>query len=114
MLPEQASSTAFSGSIRRVPCQCLRHVTTFFPPVQNNFRMNRLEISSDQFRKLAERVTEISASYLDELDSRPVAPATSGDEVLRLFHAPLPEQGLGEAALDLLPEIVRLSRVQNA
>jgi aromatic-L-amino-acid decarboxylase len=76
--------------------------------------MNRLEISSDQFRKLAERVTEISASYLDELDSRPVAPATSGDEVLRLFHAPLPEQGLGEAALDLLPEIVRLSRVQNA
>ena len=76
--------------------------------------MNRLEISSDQFRKLAERVTALSASYLDELDSLPVAPDTSGYEVLRLFHAPLPEQGLGEAALDILPEVVRLSRVQNA
>jgi glutamate/tyrosine decarboxylase-like PLP-dependent enzyme len=76
--------------------------------------MNRLEISSDQFRKLADRVTALASNYLDELDSRPVAPGTSGDEALRLFQAPLPEQGLGEAALDLLPEIVRLSRIQNA
>jgi aromatic-L-amino-acid decarboxylase len=76
--------------------------------------MNRLEISSDQFRKLADRVTGLAAGYLDELDSRPVAPGTSGDQALHILHAPLPEQGLGESAFDLLPEIMRLSRAQNA
>ena len=30
------------------------------------------------------------------------------------FTRPLPEQGIGEAAFDILPEVVRLSRVQNA
>ncbi len=75
--------------------------------------MNPLEISPEQFHRLAERVTNLAADYLNHIDAKPIAPATDGDETLRLFRTALPEQGLGESALDLLPEVARLSRVQN-
>ncbi len=75
--------------------------------------MNPVEISPDQFRRLAERVTELAAGYLEELDGLPIAPATSGEETGRLFRSPLPEHGLAEKAFDILPQVVRLSRAQN-
>ena len=75
--------------------------------------MNPLEISSSQFRYLAERVAQLAADYLENLDSMPVAPATTGEKSLRLFDARLPEQGIGEAAFDDLQEILRCSRIQN-
>jgi aromatic-L-amino-acid/L-tryptophan decarboxylase len=75
--------------------------------------MNPLEISSSQFRRLAERVAQLAADYLDRLDSMPVAPSITGEKSLRLFDAILPEQGIGEAALDDLPEVLRASRAQN-
>ncbi len=75
--------------------------------------MNPVEISPDQFRRLAERVTELAAGYLEELDGLPIAPESSGEETGRLFRSPLPEHGLAEKAFDILPEVVRLSRAQN-
>lgn len=75
--------------------------------------MNPLEISSSQFRHLAERVAQLAAEYLDSVDSAPVAPAITGETSLRLFDAILPEQGIGEAALDDLPEVLRSSRAPN-
>lgn len=75
--------------------------------------MNPLEISSDEFRRLADRVTQLSADYLDNLDAQPISPATSGEETQRLFHASLPEHGVGADALNGLENIVRLSRAQN-
>ena len=75
--------------------------------------MNPLEISSSQFRRLADRVAQLAADYLDRLDSMPVAPSITGEKSLRLFDAILPEQGIGEAALDDLPEVLRASRAQN-
>jgi aromatic-L-amino-acid/L-tryptophan decarboxylase len=75
--------------------------------------MNPLEISPDQFRRLAERVTQLAAGYLEDLDAKPIAPATNGEESLRLFHSPLAEKGLAEEALNALPEVMRLSRAQN-
>lgn len=75
--------------------------------------MNSLETSADQFRHLADRITEIAADYLNSLDSRPVAPPTTGEESLRLFDASLPEQGLGEGALNELSAVVGSSRAQN-
>jgi len=75
--------------------------------------MNPLEISSSQFRKLAERVAEVAADYLDNLDSVPVAPAITGEESERLFAVELPEQGMGEAAFDGLPDVLRASRAPN-
>ena len=76
--------------------------------------MNPVEISPAQFRRLSERVTKLAADYLEHLDARPISPATDGAETLRLFHAPLPEQGIAEEALDALPEVIRLCRGQNA
>jgi aromatic-L-amino-acid decarboxylase len=75
--------------------------------------MNPVEISSDEFRRLAERVTQIASEYLATIDAQVISPATSGGETLRLFRTPLPEDGIGETALNALPEVLRLSRVQN-
>jgi aromatic-L-amino-acid/L-tryptophan decarboxylase len=75
--------------------------------------MNPLEISSSQFLHLAERVAQLAAGYLDQVDSMPVAPAVTGERSLRLFNAILPERGIGEAAFDDLPEVLRASRTPN-
>ena len=75
--------------------------------------MNPLEISSDQFRRIAERISQITADYLDQVDSRSVAPSVSGEESFRAFDAALPEHGMGESALDALPEMLRCSRAPN-
>ena len=76
-------------------------------------RMNPLEISGEEFRRVAARVTELAAAYLEELDGKAISPAVSGEESLRRFHTSIPEKGLGEAALDALPEIAQAVRAQN-
>jgi aromatic-L-amino-acid/L-tryptophan decarboxylase len=75
--------------------------------------MNPVEISGDEFLLLTDRVAKLAAEYLESIDTQPISPSTNGDETCRLFRTALPEQGMGEAALDGLPEIMRLSRVQN-
>lgn len=75
--------------------------------------MNPVEISPDQFRRLAERITQLAAGYLETFDAQIISPATSGEETLRVFRGAMPENGIGEDALNALPEVIRLSRVQN-
>lgn len=75
--------------------------------------MNPLEISSNQFRCLADRIVELTTEYLAQLDSIPVAPRITGDKSLRMFDSILPEQGIGEAAFDDLREVVRASRAPS-
>ena len=75
--------------------------------------MNSVEISAEQFRRLAERVTQLAAEYLENIDAQAILPATSGEETLRLFGTALPEEGIGENALNALPDVMRSSRVQN-
>lgn len=75
--------------------------------------MNPVEISPDQFRRLSERITELAAEYLEEIDTKPISPSTTGSETLQRFRTPMPEEGLGEHALNILPDVVRYSRVQN-
>jgi len=75
--------------------------------------MNSLEISADQFRQLADRITDLAAGYLRSLDSRPIAPSTTGEESVRLFESSPPEQRLGEQALNDLSAIIDSSRAQN-
>src|SRR5579872_2575948 len=99
--------------MRRAELRSQRRGTVSFPPAIDG-TMNPLEISSDEFRRLVERATQSSADYLETLDQRPIFPATSGEETQRLFHASLPEQGLGADALNELAEVARLSRAQNA
>ena len=76
--------------------------------------MKSLEISPDEFRRLSERVTQLSADYLRGIDSRPISPSTTGEEVERLFRAPLSEHGVGAEALAGLQDVIEHSRVQNA
>src|SRR5262252_8156734 len=75
--------------------------------------MNPLEISTAEFRRLAERIAQLSAEYLEDLDSKPISPPITGEESARLFGTPLPEQGLGERALDEIAAVINASRVQN-
>jgi glutamate/tyrosine decarboxylase-like PLP-dependent enzyme len=75
--------------------------------------MNSLDISSDQFRRLAEHVTGLAADYLQDLDSRSISPGSRGQETEALFHTPMPEAGLGENALDALQDVIKHSRAQN-
>jgi len=75
--------------------------------------MNPIEISSEEFRRLSARVTELAAQYLEGLDGQPVAPAISGEESIRKFQSALPEKGIAEQAFDILPEVARAVRAQN-
>src|SRR5215472_13364983 len=75
--------------------------------------MNPLEISTAQFRRLADRITGLTSEYLERADSVPVAPPVTGEQSLRTFDAPLPEQGMGEAAFNDLAEVLRFSRAPN-
>jgi aromatic-L-amino-acid/L-tryptophan decarboxylase len=75
--------------------------------------MNPLEISPAEFRRLAEDVTDLAANYLETIDARPIAPNTNGEETLRQFRSPLPEQGCGREALRALDDVVHRSRLQN-
>jgi len=50
---------------------------------------------------------------IENIDNQPISPATDGAETLRLFHTGMPEQGIGEEALNRLPDVMRLSRAQN-
>jgi aromatic-L-amino-acid decarboxylase len=79
-----------------------------------SFIMKSLEISPDEFRRLAEKVTQLTADYLRELDSRPISPSTTGEESERLFGMPLSEQGLGAESLSGLQNVIEHSRAQNS
>jgi len=75
--------------------------------------MNPLEISTAEFRRLADRITQLSAGYLEELDSKPISPPITGQESIRHFDQPLSQQGLGEHALDDIAAVINASRAQN-
>jgi len=75
--------------------------------------MNPLDISPDEFRWLADKVTGLAVEYLESIDSRPISPGSRGSDTENLFRTPLPEKGVGRDALDELQGIVRHSRAQN-
>ena len=70
----------------------------------------RLPLTPAEFRALAERVVELATGLLTDLPAARAFPETSGVEVSAAFGAPLPEEGMGPAALDALARVVALSR----
>jgi len=72
--------------------------------------MERLPLTPEEFRALADRVVDLAASLLAGLPTARAFPETSGAETLAAFDAPLPEDGLGPAALDALSRVIALSR----
>jgi glutamate/tyrosine decarboxylase-like PLP-dependent enzyme len=75
--------------------------------------MKSLEISPDEFRRLADSVTQLATDYLSTLDSRPISPPITGNDAERLFDAPLAENGMGADALAGLHDVIANSRAQN-
>jgi hypothetical protein len=72
-----------------------------------------LDLSHHDFAALATRVSEEAAAHLRRLDSSAVRPSISGRESLDLFAGPVPERGMGPAALDALAEVALHSRAGN-
>ena len=72
--------------------------------------MNTLNLSADEFRSLAERVTTIAAELLTELPTMRAFPPVSGIQTTERFDGPLPENGLGAQALDALQDVISMSR----
>jgi len=75
--------------------------------------MNPLELSPEEFRRLAERAVEHAADYLAGLERRPTFPRTSGDETAKIFGDRCPEQGMGGAAFDAVSQFIEHSRPGN-
>ena len=75
--------------------------------------MDPLEISPEEFRRLAAGVTDLSADFLANLDTHPIFPKTSGVDTERIFSTDLPELGAGADALAALADVIAHSRAQN-
>ena len=76
--------------------------------------MNPLELSPCDFRRLADRLSALAEQWLTDLDSRAIAPNTTGTATEALFAEGLPEQGLKDAALDALGPVLAGTRAGNA
>ncbi len=72
--------------------------------------MPSLELTAEDFRRLASEVVRLCTDYLATLNARPAYPKTSGAETARLFSKPWPQAGLGDAALDELTNVLDHSR----
>lgn len=64
------------------------------------------DLEPDQFRKIGYRTIDIISDYFSRLDVLDVYPPTLGEEVERVFDAPLPE--LGEDPHDIIDDWTRL------
>jgi aromatic-L-amino-acid/L-tryptophan decarboxylase len=75
--------------------------------------MRSLDISLQDFRHLAEKITQLASEYLTTLNTRSTFPATSGMHTEELFRHPLNEKGLGPEAFSALRDVIDHSRAQN-
>ena len=72
--------------------------------------MNPLVISTEEFHDIVLQIAELSADYLQRLDSLPAFPNVTGQQTQELFGGPAPEEGLGGEALDALSDVIAFSR----
>lgn len=75
--------------------------------------MPSLTLSPEEFHRLAEQVSRRAATWLAGLDGRPIVPPITGEQSEALFAGPLPEEGMGEAALEALDDVLNATRVGN-
>ncbi len=75
--------------------------------------MAPLEITAEEFRRLVQLASDVSAAYLAELRDARTFPQTSGEAALAAFDQPLPEQGLRADALGDIADVFRHSRAPS-
>jgi glutamate/tyrosine decarboxylase-like PLP-dependent enzyme len=68
--------------------------------------MNPLELSQSKHEAIFERITRLSLKYLATLPDRPSFPDVTARETDAWFSRDLPEQGIGDAALDDLTKVI--------
>jgi hypothetical protein len=68
--------------------------------------MTPLELSNENFCRLAANVVDLCAGYLSTLDSRLTFPQTTGAESERIFDLELPERGMGDQAFAGLTNVI--------
>jgi aromatic-L-amino-acid/L-tryptophan decarboxylase len=73
--------------------------------------MNPLVLSDADYQAVFERITRLALEYVASVCERPTFPKITGTETEALFAKPLPEQGLGNRALDDLGEVMAAVRV---
>ena len=72
--------------------------------------MPSLSISREELSHVGEQALRLALGYWQSVESRPAYPETSGEETMRLFARPWPEEGLGSAALDDFATIAEHAR----
>ncbi|HEY4900587.1 MAG TPA: pyridoxal-dependent decarboxylase [Terriglobales bacterium] len=75
--------------------------------------MNPLALSEEGYRQVYDRISQLALNYLAEIGERSCFPDISADETCNLFAGPVPEQGMGAAALDDLTKVIAASRAQG-
>jgi aromatic-L-amino-acid decarboxylase len=70
----------------------------------------RLELSPDEFRRIALRAVDVATEYLRGLREMPAFPDTSGAETTAMFDETLPERGIGDAAVEDLKKVLGAAR----
>jgi aromatic-L-amino-acid/L-tryptophan decarboxylase len=73
--------------------------------------VTELHVSTEEFRVLSARVTELAADVYSRLEGARAYPQTSGPQTRRAFDEPAPQGGLGAVALDALTGVVEMSRL---
>jgi glutamate/tyrosine decarboxylase-like PLP-dependent enzyme len=66
-----------------------------------------LELSPEEFRALADRITEVATDFLASLESTQTVSTTSGAATAAAFDRVLPEDGIGDAILDDVSEVAK-------
>ena len=75
--------------------------------------MRSIDIPPEDFRRLAENITNLASDYLSTLNTRSTFPDTSGTRTEDLFHHRLGEKGLGPEAFRAIRDVIDHSRAQN-
>jgi aromatic-L-amino-acid/L-tryptophan decarboxylase len=68
--------------------------------------MNPLVLSQSRYEAIFERITRLSLDYLATVPDRPSFPDVTARETDAWFSHELPEQGIGDAALDDLTKVI--------
>lgn len=72
-----------------------------------------LDISAEEFQRLAERIARLASDYLLRLEDSPIQPVVTGAELGETLGGEAPERGRGAEVVELLRSVVAGSRVQN-
>lgn len=75
--------------------------------------MNPLNVSEEEFRRLAARVSSMAGDYYARLPDVRTYPRTSGAQTREALDEPLPQEGLHGRALDALGKVMAMSRAPS-